>query len=495
MATAPTTIGRYQVIKRLGTGGMGSVFLARDPELDRQVAIKLVKDDLAEDAELRERFLREARSAARLRHQNIITVFDIGDHDGRPFIAMEYIPGESLGDVVRRRTPIDLQRVLCWMESLCSGLSHAHRAGIVHRDIKPANLMVDADGILKIVDFGIARLGDSQLTRDGVLVGTVNYMAPEQLLGSASDYRADIFAVGAVFYELLTFNRAFPGTIADGLFNRICYESPFPLAQACPGLDDEIEVIVRQALEKDTASRYQDLELMAQDLATVRARLAATDQLMTVGTALTQDAVLTTPVPTPRSGSGVSGSAPGRLTPGSIPLPVRSSTGSSSRPRGDESASQRTRRAEMFVDAAEMAFEKRDYAQCLKLLDDAARFDGTLPAAGDLRERAERAQVAEGDARRRQADLDAALADANACLGRRDLAGARAHLRRAQAVAPDHWNVQALASRLERTESASRQEVPGREARIGSSRRSGVPWVWIVLGLGVALVVGFFLLQ
>ena len=250
MSTSPTQIGRYQVVRRIGSGGMGSVFLARDPELDRAVAIKLVKDDLTDDPELRERFSREARSAARLRHPNIITIFDIGEHEGRPFIAMEYLPGESLADIIRRQPAIELSRVLRWMESLSRGLAHAHRAGIVHRDIKPANLMVDPDGVLKIVDFGIARLGDSSLTRDGMLVGTANYMAPEQLLGSGADERCDIFAFGAVFYELLTARKAFPGTIADGLFNRICHEPPEPLAKLCPDLD-RVQRIVAMALEKD----------------------------------------------------------------------------------------------------------------------------------------------------------------------------------------------------------------------------------------------------
>jgi len=223
VSTQPSTIGRYQVVRRIGAGGMGSVFLARDPDLDRPLAIKVVKDDLTDDPELRERFVREARSAARLRHPNIITVFDIGEIEGRPFIAMEFIPGESLADLIRRRGRLDVPRVLGWMDQLCAGLGHAHKAGIVHRDIKPGNLMVDPDGVLKIVDFGIARLGDSNLTREGMLVGTANYMAPEQLMGRSLDHRLDIFAVGAVFYELLTLNRAFPGTIADGLFNRICY--------------------------------------------------------------------------------------------------------------------------------------------------------------------------------------------------------------------------------------------------------------------------------
>ncbi len=254
---------------------MGTVFLARDPELDRELAIKLVKDDLTDDPELRERFSREARSAARLRHPNIVTVFDIGEQDGCPFIAMEYLSGESLSDKLKQRDLLPLPQILVWMESLCLGLAHAHKAGIVHRDIKPANVMVDADGALKIVDFGIARLADSQMTREGVLVGTINYMSPEQILGRPPDHRADIFAVGAVFYELLAGRKAFPGTIAEGLFTRLCQDEPEPLAQFRPGLDPEVVAIVAYALAKDPDARYQDLTTMARDIAMVRTRTGA----------------------------------------------------------------------------------------------------------------------------------------------------------------------------------------------------------------------------
>jgi serine/threonine protein kinase len=155
---------------------MGSIYLARDPQLDRLVVIKLLRDDLQDNAELRERFLREARSVARLRHSNIVTVHDVGEDEGRSFMAMEYVAGDTLAQVLRRTPPLSLTTRLEMVEELCAGLAHAHNAGIIHRDIKPANLMVDADGVLKILDFGIARLGDSGLTQEGAMMGTVNYM-------------------------------------------------------------------------------------------------------------------------------------------------------------------------------------------------------------------------------------------------------------------------------------------------------------------------------
>src|SRR5688572_4468403 len=160
---------------------MGSLYLARDPGLDRLVAIKLLREECRDDPELRERFIREARSVARLRHPNIVVVFDVGEDDGRPFMAMEYIAGETLTHVLRRRPPLPLARRIGLVEELCAGLAHAHSAGIVHRDIKPANIMLDAEGVLKILDFGIARLANSGMTQDGMLMGSVNYMSPEQV--------------------------------------------------------------------------------------------------------------------------------------------------------------------------------------------------------------------------------------------------------------------------------------------------------------------------
>ncbi len=269
MSSVPEAIGRFRVVRPLGEGGMGSLYLAQDPRLDRPVAIKLLKDD---SDELRERFAREARTAARLRHVNIVSVFEVDEFEGQPFIAMEYIPGETLAEMIRRRAPISLVRKLQMMEDLCAGLAYAHRAGIVHRDIKPANIMIDSEGTLKIVDFGVARLGASSMTSAGTLVGTVNYMSPEQVTGTGVDARSDIFAVGAVCYELLAYKRAFAGAMTDVLM-QILNRDPEPLDRLVPGLDDAIVRIVNRALEKDVARRYQDLTLMRRELAAARQRL------------------------------------------------------------------------------------------------------------------------------------------------------------------------------------------------------------------------------
>src|SRR5262245_11244438 len=152
-------VGRYQIVDKLGQGGMGSLYLARDPAIDRLVAIKLLRDDF-DDAEIRERFTREARSAGRLRHPNIVVVFDVGEHEGQPFIAMEYIPGQTLGEIIKRGQTLDPARVTSIVVDICGALDYAHRAGIVHRDIKPANIMLDSSDVVKILDFGIAHVAE-----------------------------------------------------------------------------------------------------------------------------------------------------------------------------------------------------------------------------------------------------------------------------------------------------------------------------------------------
>ena len=268
MSDLPKQIGRFQIAKLLGMGGMGSVFLAHDPQLDRPVAIKLLREGL-DNGELRERFAREARSAARLRHPNIVTIFDVGEYDGLPYIAMEFVAGESLASVVRERRPLSFPRKLALMEGLSAGLSYAHRAGIVHRDIKPANLLIDIDGVLKILDFGIARIegGDGEVkTAAGMIIGSLNYMAPEQIRGSEIDARVDMFAAGAVFYELLTYRQAFPGGGVEALYKVVDLE-PEPLAAVAPELDPEMGAIVARCLKKNRDDRYSDMSAVQREIA------------------------------------------------------------------------------------------------------------------------------------------------------------------------------------------------------------------------------------
>jgi tetratricopeptide (TPR) repeat protein/predicted Ser/Thr protein kinase len=267
--TLPKEIDRYRVIRLLARGGLGKVYLAHDQRLQREVAIKV----LQVDEELRVRFAHEARSAARLHHPHIATIFDIGEHAGQTFIAMEYIQGKTLSEMIKARTDLSVTTKLRLAEELCDGLGFAHQAGVIHGDVKPANVMVDAHGSLKLVDFGIARLRVAAMTHAGMLIGTLNYMSPEQMSGQPVDSRSDIFAVGAVCYELLSYRQAFPGSLDSGVIARLLQSQVEPLEQICEGLDPDIPRIVNCALEKDPAARYQELQQMRKELHRVRVRL------------------------------------------------------------------------------------------------------------------------------------------------------------------------------------------------------------------------------
>ena len=296
---APRTIGRYQVRDCIGQGGMGVLYLALDPAIGRLVALKVLR---VQGEEMRKRFEREARMIGRFQHPNIVTVYDVGLHEGQPFIAMEYIPGETLGEKISRQEPLHLGRRLEFIEELCDGLAYAHQRGVVHRDIKPAKLIVHREsGRLKILDFGIARptVKDTGLTQLGARLGTPRYMAPEQIQGRPVDQRTDVFAVGLVLYETLAYQPAFPGDEGQLVAYRITHESPLPLTQVEPPLDPELISVVDRAIEKVSGRRYQDLQAMRVDLVKIRERLAAYQLDSTVTTVIAKEptvsAVPTTP--------------------------------------------------------------------------------------------------------------------------------------------------------------------------------------------------------
>ncbi len=204
MSAAISVAGRYELVRALGHGAMATVDLARDVELDRPVALKRLAENLARDEDLRRRFVREARLAARLAHPNVVPVYDVGEDDGRPFIAMEYVEGETLAELVARRGRVPAVEVASLGVQACAGLAAAHAAGLVHRDVKPQNLLLGRDGVLKLADFGVAvGLEGTKLTLAGTVLGTAGYLAPEQARGEQVTVAADIYALGAVLYELL----------------------------------------------------------------------------------------------------------------------------------------------------------------------------------------------------------------------------------------------------------------------------------------------------
>jgi len=270
------TIGKYQIQRLLKRGGMGLLYLGYDPELERQVAIKVIRTDRELD-HVRERFVREAKAVARLRHPNIVTIFEFGTHDGVPFIVMEYIPGQNLSEFIRRNRHEPVALRLRPIDGACAGLALAHRAHIVHRDVKPANLMVDVDGTLKILDFGIARIAGAGLTSNGNIMGTINYMSPEQMSGTPVDHRTDIFSMGAVLYELVSGVRAFPGDRFADVRGKVLHADPAPLHQFCPDIDGQLEAVISKALAKHPSNRYQDLAELRLDLAAVCDRLEQSD--------------------------------------------------------------------------------------------------------------------------------------------------------------------------------------------------------------------------
>ena len=282
MARLPSQIGRYEIKSLIGRGGMGDLYLAHDPNTSRLVALKLLNATL-DSAELRERFAREARALAALNHPNIVNIYDTGEFDDAPFIVMEYVRGETLAEIIKRRAPLSISQKLKLMMELCAGLAQAHNADIIHRDIKPANLMVDQQGRLKILDFGIARVAEDHRTRVGpltqvnMMIGTPGYMSPEQLEAGEVDHRSDIFAVGAVCYELLSYSEAFAGADTRQVERRVLAGKPAPLSSLVPGLDPEIDEIIQRALKKEPNKRYQDAATFEKALERVRARLGFDD--------------------------------------------------------------------------------------------------------------------------------------------------------------------------------------------------------------------------
>jgi serine/threonine-protein kinase len=260
------SFGRYELHEQLGHGGMGVVYRAHDTVLQRIVALKLVAASYVDDPEMRERFFREARAAAQLTHKNIVTVYDLGEHEGRPYLAMEYLAGEDLQRRLSRPEKMPLARRLEIATEFCQGVEHAHEHGIVHRDLKPANIFLADNGGVKILDFGLARPMASQLTQSNMLMGTINYMAPEQVRGERADQRSDIFSLGVVLYELLGGRRAFEGDSVASTLYKILQDVPEPLSSLDAEIPPALAQVVEHALAKNREDRYQTVAAVISDL-------------------------------------------------------------------------------------------------------------------------------------------------------------------------------------------------------------------------------------
>jgi predicted Ser/Thr protein kinase len=275
-------IGKYRVFERIGRGGMGTIYKAHDPILDRPVALKVISSEVEVTDGLRARFFREAQACARLSHPNIVTVYDMGEEDGRLYIVMELLEGEELKRLIARRTAMTLEEKISVMAQVCDGLHYAHQKGVVHRDIKPGNIMLLRSGQVKILDFGIAHIANAEgdLTRTGLIMGTLRYIAPEQVRGRA-DFRSDIFSVGAVFYEFLSLQAPFVGDDPMQLLEQLRTEDPTPLDRLVLGIRPELAGLVERAMRKHPEERFANLQQMRAQIEQVQRGL--TDEAQRIG--------------------------------------------------------------------------------------------------------------------------------------------------------------------------------------------------------------------
>jgi serine/threonine protein kinase len=280
-------LAHYEIVEQLGTGGMGVVYKARDTHLDRFVAIKVLKPELIADADRTRRFIQEAKAASALNHPGIVTIYDIAEADGTDFIAMEFVQGKTLRDLIGRKG-LSLKDTLNYAIQAASALAKAHAAGIVHRDLKPSNIMVTVDGHVKILDFGLAKLittpvagfetsptetipiGDPLNTAPGMIVGTIAYMSPEQAEGKQVDARSDIFSLGAVLYEIATGTRTFERPTSERTLAAVVGEDPVAPTELAKNLPHELERIILRCLRKDPARRFQYVEDLVVELEEVK---------------------------------------------------------------------------------------------------------------------------------------------------------------------------------------------------------------------------------
>src|SRR6202142_3406071 len=261
--------GRYEILGVLGQGGMGAVYKARDRELDRLIALKVIRPELATDPGILQRFKQELILARNITHKNVVRIFDLGEADGIPFISMEYVDGDDLRTLLRREGKFSAKDTVPLIEQVCRALDAAHAEGVIHRDLKPQNIMRDKNGRVVGMDFGLRRsLGESGMTQTGAIVGTIEYMSPEQALGSQLDQRSDIFSVGLIFYELLTGKAPYEADTAIASLMKRTREDAQSASDIEPSVPKSLSAIVSRCLEREPANRYHSAVELLQQLTT-----------------------------------------------------------------------------------------------------------------------------------------------------------------------------------------------------------------------------------
>ena len=303
MAVSDTLIGtvfdgRYRIVRKLGAGGMADVYLAEDQELGRQVAIKILNDRHAADDSFIERFRREAKNAAGLSHPNIVSIYDRGEAEGTYYIAMEFLDGRSLKELIVGRGPAPIKVAIEYARNILAALAAAHKQGIVHRDIKPHNVLIGAEGRVKVTDFGIARSGASQMTEVGSIIGTAQYLSPEQARGAPVDQTSDLYSAGVVLYEMLTGQVPFTSDTPLEIAMKHLSEVPRPPSEHRPEIPHDLDSIVLRALAKDPSERYQSAEEMDADLARVAEGLPVDPETEEAATAVLSGSGLMAAAPT-----------------------------------------------------------------------------------------------------------------------------------------------------------------------------------------------------
>ena len=404
MEELPQQIGRYRIDRLLGAGSMGTVYLAHDADLDRPVAVKTLRD-LALDPETREvflsRFQNEARAAARLHHPNIVQIFDVGDDPKvGPYLVFEYVPGHTLKQALKKRGPLSRDELLDLAQQVADALATAHIAGVIHRDLKPENLLITSNGQVKLADFGIARIPNADLTKEGQFLGTPCYAAPETLRSGEYSEQSDLFSFGAVIYEAASGERAFPGNEALAVAHKVMSTEPVPPSEANRGaaIPSALDAAILRALRKSPSDRYASARTFVSALKQAydgrrpsksRRRHTGLPFAMTLAVGVLVALWLALENCNPKPTNAGAGADAGAATDAATDADTDADTGADAGPDAGPDALSPHEREEAAKDElanARTALERGDLAEAAAALERASAFDPSNPDIGELQE-------------------------------------------------------------------------------------------------------------